>query len=175
MVETRSLTQETPDRLVSIMRQVFRISPTPSRQWTSTVSRELVGTIGSSDKSKDKNKCNKYEDGHKDKYKWIPDQGRSTKDPCTWEKKVIDLVSWIDVGCGVADGQKKKIFFRRCTQSNFVRFLRSLRHPTLEALCAGIVLYIIITVFSSSRSFSSSYPSLPAEVTDHIIFTPPPT
>jgi hypothetical protein len=51
------------------MPQVFRVPPPASRQCSSTVSRELVGTIGSSDKYKDKNKWNKYEDGHKDKYK----------------------------------------------------------------------------------------------------------
>ena len=58
-----------PHRLVSIMPQVFRVPSPASRQCSSTVSRELVGTIGSSDKYKDKNKWNKYEDGRKDKYK----------------------------------------------------------------------------------------------------------
>ncbi len=45
--------------------------PAASRRYSSAVSRELVGTIGSSDKYKDKNKRNnlKYADGHKDKYK----------------------------------------------------------------------------------------------------------
>ena len=66
---TRFLLCGSPHRLVSIIPQVFRIPPAASRQCSSTVSRELVGTIGSSDKYKDKNNWNKYEDGHKDKYK----------------------------------------------------------------------------------------------------------